>query len=139
MFLSRGDNLSALDRILRGGPLPKARPKRQRQQHNAGDDGLLATNRSGYSLCPGWQDGTTAVPRVGAGAYMIWHINVQNASPGTRGARLSTPSGSDSTRKAKVAATVAASPDYLWALLAKNTTLASGIRPALLARRLRVV
>ena len=52
-----GDNMSTLDRSLRVGPLPKARPKRPRHQHIAGDDGLMATNRSGYSLCPGWQDG----------------------------------------------------------------------------------
>ena len=60
----KGDNLSALDRILRGRPLPRARPKRQRHQHNAGDDGLLATNRSGYSLCLGWQDGTCTDSRT---------------------------------------------------------------------------
>ena len=62
----KGDNMSALDRILREGPLPKARPKRQRHQHHAGDDGFLATNRSGYSLC----SGLAAVPKVGAGVHL---------------------------------------------------------------------
>ena len=37
--------------------------KRQRRQHNTGDDGFLATNRSGYSLCPGWHDGTCSDSR----------------------------------------------------------------------------
>ena len=50
--------LSAPERIVCGEPLPKARLRRQRHQHNTGEDGFLTTNRSGYSLCPGWQDGT---------------------------------------------------------------------------------
>ena len=53
----KGDNMTALNRILHGGPLPN-RPKRPRHQHHVGDDGFLTTKRSGYPLCPGWQDGT---------------------------------------------------------------------------------
>ena len=150
----KGDNLSVLDRILRGGPLPKARPKRQRHQHNAGDDGLLVTtSRTAHA--------PTAVPQVGAGVQLVWHTNVQNAFPKNTGRmpvnaqRLRLHEASElglatiaRRGKAKVAARVAASLDHLHqrpVLLARfpassaSTTLMPCVRPTLLSRRLREV
>ena len=80
---NRGACMSSPDRIIR-------RPKRQRHQHNVGDDGFLVTSTSGYSLCPAGRTAlaVTAIPRCGAGVYWVRHTNLQNASPKNNAQRL---------------------------------------------------
>ena len=95
----------------------------------------------------------TAVPRVGAGVYLVWHTNVQNASPKNtermlvrlREALGPGPVTIGRREKAKVAARVAANLDDLHWRLARfpassaSTTPMSCVRPTLLWRRLREV
>ena len=137
--LVKGDNISAL-----GDRCPKARPKRPRHQHNAGDDGFLATNRSGYSLCPGWQGGSCTDNRTKGWCKRARNVNDQQLT-------LREASGLGRAtiarrERAKVAAKVATSLDYLYqrrAPLARplassaSTTFVSSFRPGLFPRRLR--
>ena len=154
----KGDNLSAFGRILRGGPLPKARPKRQRHQDNAGGDGLLATNRTGYSLCPGWQDGTCTDSRTkgwcrgvpGMAHQCAKCLSQEHGAHACQRPVAQTPRGVGSWAgydRSKAKGKSGSSPDYLCQRRARSarfptssesTTLASSIWPALLPRRSRV-